>query len=275
MDGKLFVVPTPVGNLKDMTLRGIEVLREAHVIYCEDTRHSMVLLSHYDIKKPLLSLHKFNEMSRVEEIQRRLEAGEKVAYISDAGTPGISDPIIDVVRSLPAERVSVLPGATAFVPALVASGLSTEHFFFYGFLPQKGGERKEVLKSLSKERATLLFYESPHRIKDTLKDMWEIWGNRTIAICRELSKLHEEILRLDLKQALEIQEFRGEMVLVVEGALEEEREDFRPVVDLLLAEGLRSKSIVKVLQSMTAFAAVGRNQVYEYILNQQKEREDL
>ncbi|MBP1613556.1 MAG: rRNA methyltransferase [Bacteroidetes bacterium] len=220
--GKLYVIPTPVGNLEDMTFRAIRMLKEADLILAEDTRTSGILLKHFEIKNTMQSHHKFNEHKTVENVVNRMKAGETVALISDAGTPGISDPGFLVVRECVRNGIEVqcLPGATAFVPALVASGLPNERFCFEGFLPQKKG-RMTKLKSLVEEKRTMVFYESPHRLLKTLTQFVEYFGpDRRASVSREISKLYEETVRGSLTELVE--HFtkidpRGEIVIVIGG----------------------------------------------------------
>lgn len=220
--GKLYVVPTPVGNLEDMTFRAIRTLKEADLILAEDTRTSGILLKHFDIKNAMQSHHKFNEHKTVESVVNRIKAGETVALISDAGTPGISDPGFLVVRECVRNGIEVqcLPGATAFVPALVASGLPNEKFCFEGFLPQKKG-RMTRLKALAEEHRTMIFYESPYRLVKTLGQFAETFGSdRQVSVSREISKIHEEAVRGTLEEVIahftEV-EPRGEIVIVLAG----------------------------------------------------------
>lgn len=221
--GKLYLVPTPVGNLEDITLRALKVLKEADLILAEDTRTSGNLLAHFEIKNRLCSHHKFNEHQTADAFAARMAAGEVMALISDAGTPGISDPGFMLVRACVARGVEVqcLPGATAFVPALVASGLPCERFTFEGFLPQKKG-RATRLESLQTEERTMIFYESPYRVVKTLTQFVETFGaERRMSACREISKLHEESVRGTIAEVLhhfEESAPRGEFVLVIEGA---------------------------------------------------------
>ncbi len=220
--GKLYVVPTPVGNLEDMTFRAVRILKEADLILAEDTRTSGILLKHYEIKNALQSHHKFNEHQTVDGIVSRIKAGETVALISDAGTPGISDPGFLIVRECVKNGIEVqcLPGATAFVPALVASGLPDERFCFEGFLPQKKG-RMTRLNGLKEETRTMIFYESPYRLVKTLTQFAELYGEeRHVAVCREISKVHEECVRGTLREV--ITHFtetapKGEIVIILEG----------------------------------------------------------
>ena len=220
--GKLYVVPTPVGNLEDMTFRAIRVLKEADLILAEDTRTSGVLLKHFEIKNAMQSHHKFNEHQTVEHVIGRLKAGETIALISDAGTPAISDPGFLLVRECTRNGIEVqcLPGATAFVPALVSSGLPDERFCFEGFLPQKKG-RATRLTALQEETRTMIFYESPYRVVKTLTQFIEYFGaDRPVSVCREISKVHEESVRGTLQEVLAHfteTEPRGEFVIVLGG----------------------------------------------------------
>ena len=224
--GKLVVVPTPVGNMQDMTFRAVEVLKQADLILAEDTRTSSVLLKHYEIKNALLSHHKFNEHQSVNNVIERLNAGQTIALISDAGTPGISDPGFLLVRECIRNGIEVqcLPGATAFVPALVSSGLPDDRFCFEGFLPQKKG-RQTRLNSLKDEKRTMIFYESPFRVLKTLTQFSEVFGpERPVSVCREISKIHEESVRGTLSEVIEHfkkNEPRGEFVIVLGGLSEE------------------------------------------------------
>ena len=220
--GKLYVVPTPVGNMEDMTFRAIRVLKEADLILAEDTRTSGILLKHYEIKNAMQSHHKFNEHQTVESIVNRIKGGQTVALISDAGTPGISDPGFLVVRECVRNGIEVqcLPGATAFVPALVSSGLPDERFCFEGFLPQKKG-RMTRLNALKEETRTMIFYESPYRLLKTLTQFAEVFGaERPVSVCREISKIHEESVRGTLQEVIAHfteTEPRGEIVIILGG----------------------------------------------------------
>lgn len=222
MSGRLVIVPTPVGNLEDMTMRAVRVLREADLILAEDTRTTSVLLRHFDIHTPMLSHHKYNEHTTVGPLAQRIEAGETIALVSDAGTPGISDPGFMLSREcrrfgLPVE---CLPGATAFVPALVASGLPCDRFVFEGFLPLKKG-RATRLAELAQEPRTVVIYESPLRLARTLRQLAEAFGTeRPAAVCREISKVHETIMREtlgDLAAHFELNQAKGEIVIVIGG----------------------------------------------------------
>lgn len=231
MMGTLYLVPTPVGNFEDITMRALRILKEADLILAEDTRTSGNLLRHFDIKNAMLSYHKFNEHQTVDRVVERLKGGETVAVVSDAGTPGISDPGFLVAREAIKAGIEVitLPGATAMVPALVSSGLPSDRFCFEGFLPQKKG-RQSRLKALAEEPRTMIFYESPHRIVKALAQMMEVFGeDRQASVCREISKIHEESVRGTLSEIhahfLE-NEPRGEFVIVVGGY-----EETKPTTD--------------------------------------------
>lgn len=228
--GILYLVPTPVGNLEDITYRALKVLKEADLIIAEDTRTTGILLKHFEIKNAMWVYHKFNEHQAVAGVIERLKAGDTVAVVSDAGTPGISDPGFLVAREAikAGVEVSCLPGATAFVPALVASGLPCDRFCFEGFLPPKKG-RATRLALLSEETRTMIFYESPHRLAKTLLQFVEVFGaDRQVAVCREISKVHEEIRRGTLEEVAsyyETVEPRGEIVIVLSGAEEEKKKN--------------------------------------------------
>lgn len=225
MPGILYIVPTPVGNLEDMTFRAVRVLKEADLILAEDTRTSSVLLKYYDIHGRVESHHKFNEHKTASMIKERILSGLDVALISDAGTPGISDPGFLLVRTCVAEGITVqtLPGATAFVPAIVSSGYPCDRFCFEGFLPQKKG-RQTLLKSLAEESRTMIFYESPYRLVKTLRQLAEFFGDeRRCSVAREISKKFEEHRRGTLSEVaewFEEHEPKGEIVIIVEGAME-------------------------------------------------------
>ena len=221
--GKLYVVPTPVGNLEDMTFRAIKTLKEADVILAEDTRTSSVLLKHFDIHTPMISHHKFNEHQAVDGIVARLKGGETIALISDAGTPAISDPGFLLVRACAQNGIEVqcLPGATAFVPALVNSGLPNDRFCFEGFLPVKKG-RQTKFATMAQEKRTMIVYESPYRVLKTLTQLAEVLGpDRKASVSREISKIHEETVRgtlAELVQHFTEHQPKGEFVMIIGGA---------------------------------------------------------
>lgn len=219
---RLYLIPTPIGNLKDITLRAIEILKEVDLVLAEDTRKSSILLRHYDISTSLSSHHKFNEHRESERICKQIAAGKNIALITDAGTPGISDPGFLLVRTCIEKGIEVetLPGATAFIPALVNSALPSDRFCFEGFLPQKKGRMKRI-KNLENEERTMIFYESPHRIKKLVNQLAEVFGTeRKASLSREITKIHEENIRGslgELEAHLDDKQARGEYVLVVAG----------------------------------------------------------
>jgi len=219
---KLYIVPTPIGNLEDFTFRAINILKDVNLILCEDTRRSKKLLIHYNIETPLRSHHKFNEHKEIGKIVDKILSGEKIALISDAGTPGISDPGFLAVRTCLENNIQVecLPGATALIPALVNSGIPFDKFVFEGFLPLKKG-RKTRLEKLSEEKRTMIFYESPHKLLKTLNDFSNSFGSdRKASISRELTKIYEETIRLSLEESIKLfneKPPKGEFVIIVEG----------------------------------------------------------
>jgi len=218
----LYIVSTPIGNLEDITLRALRALREVDLIAAEDTRHTHILLQKYDIKTPLTSFHSYSTDAKLESIVNELKNGKEVALVSDAGTPGISDPAYSLIRRAIEEGVKIvpIPGASALLAAIVTSGLPMDKFVYLGFLPLKKG-RQTLLKSLQNEERTLVIYESPHRLVKTLEHLKEYLGDREIAVCRELTKIFEETLRMNLSSAIEHftrKKPKGEFVLVVKGA---------------------------------------------------------
>lgn len=258
----LILVPTPIGNLSDITLRALETLKNAEVIAAEDTRHSQKLLGHYGIDKPLVRLDAHTIAGRAEGV---LSKYKRIAFITDAGTPGISDPGTELVQ-LALQRgdtVEVLPGATAFVPALVLSGLMTARFTFEGFLPRKGGSRQERLEAIAKSSATSILYESPQRLVATLQDLQKVCGNREVSVSRELSKLHETTYRGAISKVMEQlgdKEVKGEIVIVVAGSSEEQQEiDFAAEAERLKNAGLQGRELREALGALGA----PRNLAYE------------
>lgn len=220
--GKLYLVPTPIGNMGDITRRALETLKEVDLVACEDTRHSGILLKQLGLKKRLISYHDFNEANRAEQILRKIRQGLSIAVITDAGSPGISDPAYRIVQAAIANNINIipLPGATAIIPALTASGLPTDRFFFEGFLPHKSTARRKRLEKLKELEHTLVFFESPHRIQKSLSDMLEILGNRKACLAREISKRYEQFLRgrtSDILNTISEKPIKGEIVLVIAG----------------------------------------------------------
>ena len=222
MSGKLFICPTPIGNLEDITYRTLKVLESVDLIAAEDTRHTLKLLNHFEITKPLTSYHDHNRNTKGRQLVEELKSGKNIALVSDAGMPAISDPGEDIVKEAIENdiKVEVLPGASAFVVALVGSGIETRRFSFEGFLDRDKKKKKKRLEEIKNIETTLIIYESPHRLKETLKFMEEILGNRRISLCRELTKKHEQYLRLSIEEARKYYEEndpRGEYILIVEG----------------------------------------------------------
>ena len=220
--GTLYLVPTPIGNLEDMTFRAVRLLKEADFIAAEDTRNTIKLCRHFSIDTPLVSYHEHNKAESGEKLMEELKSGKTVALVSDAGMPAISDPGVDMVKQCVQNEIFVvaLPGANAALTSLVASGMDTGHFFFYGFLPRQANERKRELNKLKEIQATLIFYEAPHRLKATVCEMAEQFGERKVCIARELTKTYEEWIRGDLCDAEEIVEsitLKGEFCIVVQG----------------------------------------------------------
>lgn len=228
--GILYLVPTPIGNLEDMSFRAIRILKEADLIAAEDTRNTKKLCNYFEIQTPVVSYHEHNKDTSGEKLIHKVKDGMKIALVSDAGMPAISDPGYELVQAAVDQKITVvpLPGANAALTALIASGLSCQPFYFYGFLSRSKKEKKEELEILKKQKATLVFYESPHRMKETLAIMREILGNRNMALCRELTKRFEEFIRGSLEEILEWSnqdEIRGEFCLIVEGADEQQQEE--------------------------------------------------
>jgi 16S rRNA (cytidine1402-2'-O)-methyltransferase len=259
MTGTLYIVATPIGNLEDITQRALRTLSEVDIVACEDTRRTRVLLNHFGIKTKTISYHEHNERERAEQVCELLLSGKNVALVSDAGTPLINDPGFRVTNAAMELNLAVvpIPGPTAFVAALVASGLPSDQFFFAGFLPARANARREKLEELKRIPATLVLYEAPHRIAATLKDALGVFGNRQAAVARELTKIHEEIVRGNLREL--VQRFsgdapvRGEIVLIISGAADEEAttgetEPSRRLIDRvseLEREGLDAKAALK------------------------------
>ena len=274
--GKLYLVPTPIGNLKDITLRALEVLKSVDEIAAEDTRTSLKLLNHFDIKKSLFSYHKHNEQGKSLDIINKLKSGINIALITDAGTPGISDPGSVIVERCIEEEIEfeVLPGATAITTALVYSGLDTTKFMFRGFLPRENKDRNPIIEEVKNVRDTIIFYEAPHRLLATLDYLKDNLGDRKIAVCRELTKLHEEIYRGKISEAIEFfteGRPRGEFVLVIEGKSDEtikaEKEakwnslTIEEHLIKVIEEGFDKKEAIKIVAKERGLA---KKEVYKY-----------
>lgn len=271
---KLYLVPTPIGNLQEMTPRALEVLKEADVIAAEDTRNSGKLLMAYGIKKPLISHHEHNQNTSIAQILEELESGKTVAVVSDAGYPLISDPGQSLVKAVIEKDIPVISvsGANAATNALVASGLSCRHYLFYGFLDAKSSKRKKELEDLKSFPYTMIFYEAPHRIEAMLKDVVEVLGDRNICLARELTKVHEEYIRGTVSEVISIADtLKGEMVVVVEGNTEPEKnytlDDGIQKVDEYIKAGMKTKAAIA--QAAKDFD-LSKNELYEYYHKQGK-----
>ena len=277
--GKLYLVPTPIGNLKDITLRALEVLENADVVAAEDTRQTIKLLNHFNLKKTLISYHMHNEQGKSNEILERLKSGENIALVSVAGMPGISDPGSVIVKKCIEEGLDfeVLPGATAFATALIYSGLDSSAFMFKGFIPRDNKSRNILVEELKDRKETLIFYEAPHRLLSTLDFLFKNFGDRNIAVCRELTKLHEEIVRGKLSEVMEHfidNSPRGEFVLVLDGLSEEEiekekRAEFEELsieehIVKYINEGLSKKDAIK---KVAKDRKLPKSEIYKYSTN--------
>ena len=269
MNGILYIVATPIGNLDDITLRALKILKEVDLIAAEDTRQTLKLLNHFEISKPLISYHRHNEDIKSNILIEKLKNGENIALVSDAGTPGICDPGEEVIKKAIEENIDVIPipGACAFVNALIASGLNTKEFIFLGFLPLNKKLRKEKLEEINKSDKTIIIYEAPHKMKNTLIDLKEILKNRKIVLARELTKIHEEFIRKDIDELLEnIDNLKGEMILIIEG-IEDKVEEESELNLLTLEEhynyyknkGFEKKEIIK---RIAKDRNVNKNEIY-------------
>lgn len=272
--GILYVCPTPIGNLDDITFRVLDILRSVDIIAAEDTRHTLKLLNHFDIKKQMTSYHEHNIREKGPMIVDMLQSGKSVALVSDAGMPGISDPGEDIIKLCIEAEIQVmgLPGPSAALLALVISGLSTDKFAFEGFLPSKSTDRKKALEGLKGEERTIIFYESPHRLADSLKDMAAVLGNRRASLSRELTKKFEETIRGTLDELLSVaneRQLKGEMVIVVQGAEKSEQEEFDIGAMLLqlLEDGYSKKDAIRLVCEKTG---APKNQVYSESLRLKK-----
>lgn len=269
----LYLVPTPIGNLDDITKRALDVLGSVDFILCEDTRTTYQLLKNYNIEKKLVSCHEFNEDKIKDFVVNELEKGKNVALITDQGSPIISDPGYIMCRYIIENGYNVvgLPGATAFVPALISSGICANHFLYYGFLNAKDGKQKSELESLKNYPFTLIFYEAPHRIIKTLTNMLEVLGNRYVSISREISKIHEEIIRGKLEDALkEMKIIKGEYVIVVEGCKKISYDELSVIehIKLYLLDGMREMDAIKMVAKERG---VAKSIIYkEYLREKEK-----
>ena len=279
MAGKLYLCATPIGNLEDITLRVLRTLKEADLIAAEDTRNSIKLLNHFDIRVPMTSYHEFNKIEKAYQLLQKLQEGKNIALITDAGTPGISDPGEELVRICceAGIEVNALPGAAACVTALTVSALSTRRFAFEAFLPRDKKKRGNILQELKNETRTIVIYEAPHHLLHTLEELYQVLGNRKISVCRELTKKHEEILRMSLEEAVDyykVQEARGEFVLVVEGKSYDDNEeenrqkwttmDLQEHMNLYESKGISRKEAMK---QVAKDRGISKRDVYHQLLN--------
>ncbi len=274
MLGELYLVATPIGNLEDITLRAIKILSQVDIIAAEDTRHTLQLLNHLDIKKPLISYYKETERVKADIIINKLKEGKNIAIVSDAGTPAISDPGEEIVKRCIEENVKIIPipGACAFINALICSGFSTREFLFIGFLSANKKDRKDKLEEIKKENRTLIFYEAPHKIHATLESMQQVLGDRRVVLAKELTKIHEEYIRGNISEILEKeQEIKGEIVILVQGAEKSNDEkDFLNSMSLeehykyYLNQNMEKKEIIK---KIAKDRNTNKNEIYQYFIN--------
>lgn len=280
MSGQLYLVATPIGNLEDMTYRAVRILSEVDLIAAEDTRNSIKLLNHFEIRTPMTSYHEFNKYDKAAWLVAQMQQGKNVACITDAGTPGISDPGEELVRQCYAAGISVtaLPGACACVTALTASGQATRRFCFEAFLPSDKKERKQVLEELVNETRTIVLYEAPHRLLRTLEELQETLQNRRLTICRELTKKHETFFQTTVEEAIaryQVQEPKGECVLVIEGKSRKELEEAKQKqweeltiaehMEVYLSKGMSKKDAMK---QVAQDRGVGKREIYQALLEE-------
>ena len=270
--GTLYIVATPIGNLEDITLRAINILKEVDFIAAEDTRHTLKLLNHLEISKPLMSYHRHNEDVKTDILIKELKQGKQIALVSDAGTPGICDPGEEVIKKCIEEEITVvpIPGACAMINALICSGLDTKEFVFIGFLPLNKKNRKEKLEEIKNTTKTIILYEAPHKLETTLKDLKEIIGDRKIVLARELTKIHEEYIRENIDVLIErAKELKGEIVLLIEGAEKKEEND---LLQLSLQEHYRyyeEKGLSKIenIEQIANDRKVTKNEIYLQLID--------
>ena len=269
--GNLYVVATPIGNLEDITLRAIKTLKEVDLIAAEDTRHTLKLLNHLEITKPMISYHRHNEEIRCENLIKELKEGKNIALVSDAGTPGICDPGEEIIKKCIEEDIKVipLPGACAMINALIASGISTKEFSFLGFLPLNKKNRKEKIEEIKNSNKTIIIYEAPHKLKNTLNDLSAILEDRKIVLARELTKIHEEYIRGTINELIEKSEnLKGEIVLIIEGNKIKEENKLNNLTlekhfEFYKKQGLDKKEIIK---KIAKDRNVSKNEIYQYFI---------
>jgi len=262
--GKLYLIPTPIGNLEDITLRALNILKEVDLVYAEDTRETYILLNHYNINKKIESCHKYSEMKHKDKIINILKSGKNIAYVTDRGTPLISDPGNIIVDEAIKNNIIVisLPGPNALLPALNMSGISNQRFIFYGFLSNKKSISKKELIKLKDEEYPIIFYESPFRIKDTLELLLKVFGNRKAAIVREISKIHEEVIRDNIENLIvKCDKIKGEIVLIVEGntIIEDTIVDFESLINNLINKGYSKRDAIKEISEEYS---INKNKLY-------------
>lgn len=272
MNGNIYLVATPIGNLEDITLRALRILKEVDLIAAEDTRNTLKLLNHFEISKPLISYHRHNEEFKVEGLIEKVKNGENIAIVSDAGTPGISDPGEVIVKKAIENNINVIPipGACAAINAIIASGLDTKEFTFIGFLPLNKKTRKEKLQEIKKESKTIILYEAPHKLKNTLQDLKEIVENRKIVLAREITKIHEEFIRGNIEEIIQKSEnLKGEMIILIEGAENKEQEielnnlSLEEHYKYYEAQGFDKKEIIK---KISKDRGVNKNEIYMHFI---------
>lgn len=272
--GILYIIATPIGNLEDITLRAIRILKEVDLIAAEDTRHTLKLLNHLEISKPLISYHRHNEEIRTEELIKELKTGKNIGLVSDAGTPGICDPGEEIIKKCIEESIKVvpIPGACAMINALITSGISTKEFIFLGFLPLNKKSRKEKLEEIKNANKTIILYEAPHKLKSTLNDLSLILEDRSVVLARELTKIHEEYIRGTVKELMEkTDNLKGEMILIIEKNNKDNKEELNSLNNLTLEEhynfyeknGLNKKEIIK---KIAKDRNVSKNEIYQYFI---------
>ena len=275
MSGTLYLVATPIGNLEDITFRAIRILKEVDLIAAEDTRQTLKLLNYYEINKPLISYHRHNEEVKQEVLIQKLKEGQNIALVSDAGTPVISDPGEVIVKEALKENIKVIPipGACALINALIASGLDTKEFSFYGFLSLNKKLRKEKLQEIKKENKTIILYEAPHKLTSTLKDLSEILEDRKIVVARELTKIHEEFLRGTASEILEnYPEPKGEHIILIEGSkIKEETEEQKNIKEMTIEEHYKyyeKQGITKneIIKKIAKDKGVSKNEIYQLFI---------
>lgn len=271
-NGILYIIATPIGNLEDITLRAIRILNEVDLIAAEDTRHTLKLLNHFQISKPLVSYHRHNEETKTQVLIQKLSEGQNIALVSDAGTPGICDPGEEIIKACIEHEISVIPipGACAMINALIASGIDTKEFIFIGFLPLHKKLRKEKLSEIEKANKTIIMYEAPHKLNSTLKDLQGILGDRKVVLARELTKIHEQFIRGTIDELIRQSEnLKGEMILIIEKQdIQIENKNFAELsleehYKLYEKQGLEKKEIIK---KIAKDRNVNKNEIYQYFI---------